>query len=77
MGFRIANLASDPLLKAVTKAMATTGMEVDEMIDLPQLLRLGYLAVAAVTVVYQGGMAFYYLRRRAVVMAALQEDDTP
>jgi hypothetical protein len=77
VSYRIFNLAKDPLLRAVTKAMATTGMDLDEMVDLPQLLRLGYLAVAAVTIVYQGGMIVYYLRRRAVVTAAIEGDDTP
>jgi hypothetical protein len=42
-----------------------------------ETLRLAYLAVAAATLLYQGGMTIYYLRRRAVVVAALQEDDIP
>ena len=36
--------------------------------------RLSFQLIAAVTVVYQGGMSFYYLRRRAAVVAALAEE---
>jgi hypothetical protein len=37
--------------------------------------RLGFQVIAGLTVLYQGGMAFYYLRRRAVVAQALAEVD--
>jgi hypothetical protein len=39
-------------------------------------LRMVYIGVALVTLLYQGGMTIYYLRRRAVVAAALLEDDS-
>jgi hypothetical protein len=50
-------------------------MSVDEVIL--ELQRIMYFAVAAATLLYQGGMTVYYLRRRAVVIAAIQVDDTP
>ncbi|MCX6952096.1 MAG: hypothetical protein NTV51_08005 [Verrucomicrobia bacterium] len=45
------------------------GMSVDEF--LRQFYRLVYLAVAFVTVLYQGGMALWYLGKRTAVAAAL------
>jgi hypothetical protein len=50
-------------------------MDMDQMpIDLQQLARTGYLAVAALTVIYQGGMCLYYVRRRAPVEIAIRSD---
>lgn len=49
------------------------GMSVDEF--LLEFLRLVYVGVAAVTLLYQGGMTIYYVRRRAAVAAALHEDE--
>lgn len=49
------------------------GMGVDEF--LLEFLRLVYLAVAAATLLYQGGMTIYYLRRRAAIEAALREEE--
>src|SRR5277367_6274103 len=81
VAFRLANPDSDPVVKLVKAAVATDGSDLQQagldpakvMADFPAQLRLLYLAVAAVTVVYQGGMAVYYLRRRTAVETALDE----
>jgi hypothetical protein len=76
--FRLVNLPRDPLLKALTRALGQSGMDMEMMpMDLPQMLKLLYSAVAVVTVLYQGGMLVYYLLRRSAVAAALQADETP
>jgi hypothetical protein len=73
--FRILNLARDPMLAEVTSSFKQAGMDMDQMpIDLQQLARTGYLAVAALTVIYQGGMCLYYVRRRAPVEIAIRSD---
>jgi hypothetical protein len=72
---RILNLAKDPMLAEVTSSFKQAGLDMDQMpIDLQQLARTSYLAVAALTVLYQGGMALYYFRRRASVELAIQSD---
>jgi hypothetical protein len=81
VAYRMANSDTDPLVKMVKSAVATDGVELQQagldpakvMADFPGQLRLLYLAVAALTIIYQGGMAIYYLRRRAAVGAALDE----
>jgi hypothetical protein len=81
VAYRMSNSDSDPLVKMVKSAVATDGVELQQagldpakvMADFPAQLRLLYLAVAALTIIYQGGMAIYYLRRRAAVAAALDE----
>jgi hypothetical protein len=45
--------------------------------DLTQMLKFVYLAVAVITILYQGGMIIYYLRRRSAVAAALQSGGAP
>jgi hypothetical protein len=71
--YRLANLAHDPLLQAVNKALLESGADLEMMpIDVRQLLKAVYAIVAVVTLLYQGGMSVYYLRRRAAVAAALQ-----
>jgi len=49
------------------------GLGIDEF--LLEFLRLVYVGVAAVTVLYQGGMTIYYVRRRAAVAVALHEEE--
>jgi hypothetical protein len=49
------------------------GMTMDQA--LVGFLTLIYLALAAVTIVYQGGMIVYYMRRREAVAAALEEEE--
>jgi hypothetical protein len=49
------------------------GMTMDQA--LVGFLTLVYLALAAATLVYQGGMIVYYMRRREAVAAALDEED--
>jgi hypothetical protein len=72
---RIVNLAKDPMLAEVTSSFKQAGLDMDQMpIDLQQLARTSYLAVAALTVLYQGGMAFYYFRRRAAVESAIRPE---
>jgi hypothetical protein len=71
--FRLLNLARDPLLKAVTSAFNLSGMDMEMMpFDIAQMLKILYGAVAAATILYQGGMIVYYLRRRSAVAAAVQ-----
>jgi hypothetical protein len=77
--FRISNPDVDPVLKLMTTVVADqvrqSGQDVELFLsEVPTALRMMYLAVAALTIIYQGGMAFYYLRRRAAVAAALDED---
>jgi hypothetical protein len=81
VGYRMANSDSDPLVKLVKSAVATDGVELQQagldpakvVADFPAQLRLLYLAVAGLTILYQGGMAIYYIRRRKAVEAALEE----
>lgn len=81
VGYRMANADSDPLVKLVKSAVATDGVELQQagldpakvMADFPGQLRLLYMAVAALTIAYQGGMALYYTRRRKAVETALDE----
>jgi len=76
--FRLFNLAKDPLLKALNRAFAQTGMDMEMLpFDLTQMLKFVYLAVAVITILYQGGMIIYYLRRRSAVAAALQSGGAP
>jgi len=49
-----------------------TGLSEDQF--LLTAYRIGYEAVAVLTLIYQGAMAFYYARRRKTVAAALRED---
>jgi hypothetical protein len=63
------------MLAEVTSSFKQAGLDMDQMpIDLQQLARTGYLAVAALTVIYQGGMSLYYFRRRSPVELAIQSD---
>ena len=79
VGYRLANPDSDPLLKMAKSAMSDeirqAGMDpVQFMAEFPRELRLLYMAVGCLTLLYQGGMAIYYMRRRAAVEAAIEED---
>jgi hypothetical protein len=79
VGYRLANPDSDPLLKMAKSALSDeirqAGMDpVQFMAEFPRELRLLYLAVGCLTLLYQGGMAVYYMRRRAAVEAAIDED---
>jgi hypothetical protein len=61
-----------PIVTAeLAEQIQQAGMGVDQF--LLEFLRLVYVAVAAVTTLYQGGMIFYYVRRRTAVEIALQE----
>ncbi len=78
--FRILFPDLDPMMKLATTVVAEqvrqAGLDVNLFLaEVPTDLRLIYLAVAGLTLVYQGGMAFYYLRRRAAVETALAESD--
>lgn len=83
VGYRLANPDTDPILKLVKTALAApevlqAGIDPkDFMAEFPGELRLLYLAVAGLTVLYQGGMALYYLGRRAAVEAAVDLDADP
>jgi hypothetical protein len=61
--------AAEPILQAAQQE----GMTVEQL--LVGAMAMLYLIVAAVTLVYQGGMTVYYLRRRRAVETALQEED--
>ena len=61
--------AAEPIIQAAQQQ----GMTVEQL--LTGAMAMLYLMVAAVTLVYQGGMTVYYLRRRKAVEAALQEDE--
>jgi hypothetical protein len=55
--------------------LAANGIGLDEVL---RIYRLGLIAVAVGTVLYQSGMAFYYVRRRRAVETALgQEAEVP
>jgi hypothetical protein len=80
VGYRLANPDSDPILRAAKSALTDeirqAGMDPAQfMAEFPRELRLLYFAVAALTILYQGGMAIYYMRRRAAVEAAIDEDE--
>lgn len=60
--------AAEPILQAAQQE----GMTVEQL--LVGAMSMFYLLVAAVTLLYQGGMAVYYLKRRQAVAEALQED---
>jgi hypothetical protein len=62
--------AAEPFEQAAQQA----GMTVEQL--LAASLRMIYFCVAALTVLYQGGMALYYLKRRNAVEVALQEPDS-
>lgn len=70
---RLARPELGPLRATVTSEMKeqleVIGLTVDQFLG--QLYRLVYLAVALLTVLYQGGMALYYYRRREAVARAL------
>lgn len=79
VGYRVANPDSDPIVRiaktALTEQIRQAGLDpVQFMAEFPRELRLLYLAVAGLTVLYQGGMAIYYMRRRGAVEAAIDED---
>ena len=61
----------------VTPELAEQIRQADMGVDqfLLEFLRLVYVGVAAVTVLYQGGMTLYYSRRRSAVAAALLEEE--
>ncbi len=74
VAFRLMNLPRDPLLRLLNQAFVLSGFDMEMLpFDLPQLVKTVYVAVAAVTILYQGGMALYYLARRRVVAEALRE----
>jgi hypothetical protein len=62
--------AAEPIQQAATEMNMTVNQ------FLLESLRKFYLMVAALTVIYQGGMIVYYLRRRSAVIAATLEDDS-
>jgi ABC-type antimicrobial peptide transport system permease subunit len=77
--FRLANPDVDPMLKLAKSTLAAqaiqAGVDADQFIaEFPTALRILYLAVAFLTILYQGGMAVYYLKRRAAVERAIDED---
>ncbi|HZZ18273.1 MAG TPA: hypothetical protein VFE25_02830 [Opitutaceae bacterium] len=59
--------AAEPILQAAQQS----GMTVEQL--MVEGMSTLYVMVAAITVIYQGGMAVYYTRRRAAVEIALQE----
>ncbi len=74
VAFRLANLPRDPLVRLLKQAFALSGFDMEMLpVELPQLVKTVYVAVAAVTILYQGGMILYYLARRRVVAEALRE----
>jgi hypothetical protein len=78
VSFRLARPDIAALRPLVTQELADSIREANLTVDqvLLEMQRLVYLAVAAATLLYQGGMAVYYLRRRAAVAAALQDEAT-
>ena len=70
--YRLANLAHDPMVRAINRALLTTGADPDLLpFDAPQIMKATYASLAVATVLYQGGMIVYYLRRRTAVTQAL------
>jgi hypothetical protein len=79
VGYRLANPDVDPMMKLAKSTLAAqarqAGLDPDQFIaEFPRALRLLYLAVAGLTIIYQGGMTVYYLRRRAAVEKAVEEE---
>jgi hypothetical protein len=76
--YRLLNLARDPLVRLLKQAFTASGFDMEMLpVDLPQLMKIVYVALAAVTILYQGGMILYYLARRRVVADALRENAPP
>jgi hypothetical protein len=67
--FVTAGPVADSFAQAATEAGETLRQYVIDA------FRAFYVAVALLTVVYQGGMAVYYLRRRGAIQVALEEDE--
>jgi hypothetical protein len=67
--FVTAGPVADSFAQAATEAVETLRQYVIDA------FRAFYVAVALLTVVYQGGMAVYYLRRRGAIQVALEEDE--
>jgi hypothetical protein len=59
--------AAEPIIQAAQQ----NGLTVEQL--LIEGMSTLYVLVAAITVIYQGGMAVYYVRRRVAVEIALQE----
>lgn len=72
--FRLYNVDLELLRSAVTddmkKQLKELGWTIDDFVLLAY--NLTWKCLAAVTIVYQGGMALYYLRRRGPVAKALE-----
>jgi hypothetical protein len=65
-----------PIVNAdLAEQIQAAGMSVDQF--LLEFLRLVYVAVAAASLLYQGGMTIYYLRRRAAAEMAIEEMGQP
>jgi hypothetical protein len=71
--YRLANLAHDPLIRVIVQGLREAGADPEMLpIDLHQMMKATYCALALITVLYQGGMIVYYRHRRAAAAAALQ-----
>jgi hypothetical protein len=66
-------ISTAPVGDAFEQAAAQVGKTLREYVL--DAFRAFYLAVAVLTVVYQGGMAVYYLKRRGAIQVALEEED--
>ena len=54
--------------------LSQNGLTVTQGVDLlREVWVIGYVVVAVVSVVYQGGMAIYYARNRRVILQAMEE----
>jgi hypothetical protein len=73
-----AESALDNLTPGLRSELASSGVDVEEIIPLVRATFYAtYSAIALVTVIYQGGLARYYRRRRPVVEQALADRRRP
>ena len=70
--YRLANLAHDPIARAINRALLTAGADPDLLPFEPrEIMKATYVVLVAATLLYQGGMILYYIRRRTAVALAL------
>ncbi|HEY1765234.1 MAG TPA: hypothetical protein VGF85_09945 [Opitutaceae bacterium] len=71
--WRLANLAHDPIVRAINRAILTAGADPELLpFDAHQIMKATYVLLVLVTLLYQGGMIVYYARRRTAVAQALK-----
>ncbi|MBE7537055.1 MAG: hypothetical protein HS122_01410 [Opitutaceae bacterium] len=80
VGYQLGNFQPEAILSAVTPALkerfTEMGISSDQYLPiLRQSYYFGYVAVALVSLVYQGSLALYYRRSRRVIARAFEDSD--